>query len=311
MNIDQIKEIPVGTIVEKLGGEFEKNIGQRDRYKSPFREEKKGSFFVFINDNKWTDFGNSGGKPSGDGLDLICEYLRLKGSSHTTKDGLAHAREILNGISNEKLTRRNVGDAPDNTLVIDQVRDELSPSTLRYVRETRNIQDRGLIRQYVKQVHFHFEKTPDIRLYGAGLKSDKGGFEIRGETKNNNFKYAGGEKSITKIKGTDRSRLSIFEGGYDFLTHLDRNNLKVPETDVIILNSTNLLKDAIPVIHEKQYTSIDVFRDNDQAGIKMFEALKAEFPKTDIQDKSILYKGFEDYNEMHRQTAQKKSRSLS
>lgn len=301
MNISQLKKIPVEDLVTKLGGTHVKSMsGNREVYSSPFRSDSSGSFYVYTDNNKWNDFGHVGRK-SGDGLDLLREYLNIQGKSDTVSDGLALGEQLFGGLTLPNIENRERVKAESNKLVVDSVRDELSPSTLNYVKG-RGITDMGIIRANLKQVHFHFEKTPDRRFYAAGFYSDKGGYELRGKTKTNELKYASGEKSITKIKGEDRSKLSVFEGFFDYLTHLQREGIKTPSTDVIVLNSANLINEAVPVMQDKDYKSIDVYRHNDGPGKEVLEVIKNEMKHATVNDMIGLYRGFSDYNDMHKLT---------
>ncbi len=299
--VSALRKIPVEDIVEKLGGEFVES-GRSLRYTSPFRDEKKGSFYVYTDNNKWHDFGHVG-KKSGDGLDLICEYLSEKSQPHTPKDGLAFAEKLLAGLEiNRPHHRRKLTTGNSNKIVIDQVRDQLSPSTLNYVKG-RGIFSMGIIRNHLKQVHFHFNKTPEKRWYASGFPSDKEGFEIRGRVGDFQIKYAHGKKAVSSFQGSSpKGEVNIFEGFFDYLTHLQREGISTPETDTIVLNSNNMVNQAIAQIKDKGYQSINLYKQNDAPGTKVLAALQEAFPNMKINDMSIQYKGFNDYNEFHQHT---------
>ena len=101
----------------------------------------------------------------------------------------------------------------------------------------------------------------------------------------------------------DQSLLRIdFEGFFDYLTQLQREDISTPETDTIVLNSNNMVNQAIAQIKDKGYQSINLYKQNDTPGTKVLAALQEAFPNMKINDMSIQYKGFNDYNEFHQHT---------
>ena len=64
--------------------------------------------------------------------------------------------------------------------------------------------------------------------------------------------------------------------------------------DAIILNSVSNVNKAIPVL--KDYTPINCYLDNDNAGTTALAELTAKYGATVI-DRSTLYSGFNDLND--------------
>jgi hypothetical protein len=58
---------------------------------------------------------------------------------------------------------------------------------------------------------------------------------------------------------------------------------------------------GIEKIKESDYEEINLFKQNDSTGEKVYANFKEAFKDTDIviNDKSSLYKGYEDFNDMH------------
>ncbi|MEQ6169150.1 toprim domain-containing protein [Ekhidna sp. MALMAid0563] len=301
---DKLKQMPIQDIVSILGGKEQGEGSKGIRYTSPLREEKKGSFWVFPQDNKWHDFGHSG-KKGGDAIDLIREYLKVSGHNHTYGDALRFAEtQVLNESVDIKHNNKSSFSSKSNSVVIDSIRDELSPSLIDYCKQ-RGITSRGLIRENIKQVYYKFEKDLNTGeasdkkpFFAIGFANDTDGFEIR----NKYVKYASGSKSITSIKGSSNGNsCDVFEGFFDYLSYLERNGLKKPLNDVIVANSANLVGDVIHKINNKGYDQVNVYGDNNVAGQNMLKEIKSNV-KAPVNDMSVEYKGFEDLNEYHRQT---------
>lgn len=301
---DRLKRMPIEEIVVILGGQHKGQGSKGLRFTSPLRDESKGSFYVFPQDNKWHDFGHTG-KKGGDAIDLIREFLKVGGHNHSYGDAMKFAEtQVLNGAVDISNTKSNSFQAKSNSVIISDVRNELSPSLIDYCKG-RGIITKGLIRENVKQVYFKFEKdlgsgenSDKKPFFGIGFANDTGGYEIR----NKFVKYASGSKSITRIKGSGNGNTcDIFEGFFDYLSYLERNGLKRPINDVIVSNSANLVGDVIHTVNNKAYEHLNIYGDNNVAGKKMVEEIRANV-KSEVKDMSENYRGFEDLNEYHRQT---------
>ena len=84
----------------------------------------------------------------------------------------------------------------------------------------------------------------------------------------------------------------MFEGFIDYLSALTLDIIN--GADAIILNSVSNVNKAIPVL--KDYTAINCYLDNDNAGTMALAELTAVYGSTVI-DRSTLYSGFNDLNE--------------
>lgn len=301
MNINEFRKIPIQDIVEKLGGQFIKDKGGRLQYTSPFRDEKAGSFYVYTNNNKWYDFGHTGTIQKGDGIDLVREFLGVKGVDNSVSDALGYFEGYKPEPIKNHLPKPDKSNIKENRLIIDQVRDSLSPSSVRYMSEIRGISNIGIIRANLKQVHFHFEKTPEKSLYAVGFENIKGGFELRAKA-SIEMKYAAGTKAVTHLKGSQANgKIDVFEGFTNYLTHLQRLGISQNVNDTLVLNAATLVNEGLDVVKNDNYNEVNVFKDNDVTGEKVLNAFKTGFDGSNavVNDKSDLYKGFEDYNAMH------------
>ena len=122
------------------------------------------------------------------------------------------------------------------------------------------------------------------------------GFEAR----NALFKgFVGIGKNVMFHKGTNQTKLMIFEGFTDFLSYLTMKNLNEPDGDTLVLNSTALKTRALPYIENPQYEGIQLFLDNDEPG-NICAAYFLDAAKTEnIADMRTHYLKHNDLNEWH------------
>ena len=57
MTSQEANSIPLGDILARYGYKPSRRYGGYDMYSSPFRRDSSPSFKVFINENRWYDFG--------------------------------------------------------------------------------------------------------------------------------------------------------------------------------------------------------------------------------------------------------------
>ena len=142
--------------------------------------------------------------------------------------------------------------------------------------------------KWFKEIHYTYNEK---RYFGVGFQNDLGGYITRNALMKhpNNIGIAG----IMTIKSANTQSIAIFEGYFDYLSAMVYYGRNAPTNTVIILNSVSNLKQAFPLILEA--TKINLFLDNDTAGRKAMEAIKAT-GKTVI-DHSSIYANYNDFNE--------------
>jgi hypothetical protein len=93
------------------------------------------------------------------------------------------------------------------------------------------------------------------------------------------------------------SLLQVFEGFMDFLSYLSKDQPSQPVGAVLVLNTTNLWRRALPYIADPRFQEVRLYLDNDAAGgaatRKLFE--NASDPSK-LADMRQHYAGFEDLN---------------
>tara|TARA_B110000977_G_scaffold187373_1_gene254420 strand:- start:231 stop:500 length:270 start_codon:yes stop_codon:yes gene_type:complete len=82
----------------------------------------------------------------------------------------------------------------------------------------------------------------------------------------------------------------------DFLSFLTIRKNPNPECAVLVLNSTNLWRHALPHIQDKRFDEIELFLDNDTAGDAVAKQFAESLTTAKIKDMHGSYKGFDDLN---------------
>jgi Toprim-like len=176
-------------------------------------------------------------------------------------------------------------------LVLEQIKPfGTSPSLTDYIVQQRKI-NAAVANQYLKEVHFKNTESGK-NYFAAAFGNDSSGFEIR----NAFFKSSINGKDMTFLKGKSNESIAIFEGFVDFLSFLTLKKIRHPETDVLILNSIAFKEKAINLIKSQNYSSIDMWLNNNKAGK---ETLLFFIENTDcaIIPQNHLYLDFNDLNE--------------
>jgi 5S rRNA maturation endonuclease (ribonuclease M5) len=84
----------------------------------------------------------------------------------------------------------------------------------------------------------------------------------------------------------------------DFLAFLSYQGINQFQNSVIILNSVSLRKQALDIINNYHFSKIYLFLDNDDAGVTTKQFFIDHLKNQHITDKSNLYKGYKDFNQM-------------
>jgi hypothetical protein len=288
MNINQAQQIPLATLLARLGYTPVKTYkgGIELAFRSPFRQETTASFFVNVHKNVWNDFGDSGGTV----LDFVMRYRS------TDVRGALNYLETVFGTAffqlEAQMNTPSVKYAPQSeTLVLEQIKPfGTSPSLTDYIVQQRKINSL-VANQYLKEVHF--KNMESVKSYfAAAFGNDSGGFEIR----NAFFKSSINGKDMTFLKGKNSESIAIFEGFIDFLSFLTLKKLRQAETDVLVLNSIAFKEKAVNFIKAHNYTSTEMWLNNDKAGKETLHFF-IENTECAVVPQNHLYLDFNDLNE--------------
>ena len=300
MNCKQFNNIPLEEVLLSLGHLPTKQNEKEAWYLNPFANESQASFKVDKRINLW--FLHSEGI-GGNNTDFFQKYF-----SYSVKEVLNWA-STQNFSSFQKQIFLHRQESLTHNYQITEIKELQNTHLKNYLRE------RGLssdIYPCVKEIHFTMD---DKKLYAIGFENISGGFELR----NSFYKGAvlkkdlsvlqlgienklSGNKSShtnniqpyintdTKDNVTDRKAV-VFEGFMDALSFIELQ--KNFTGDLLVLNSTSLLKEAIE--HLKSYSEIFLFLDNDKAGKNCKAELLESFPQA--KDHSGLYSPHKDLND--------------
>lgn len=275
MKLDTIKNISIQAYLQSIGFEPKNQSGNRVFYLSPFRpQEKTPSFAVRPKQNDYIDFATGQG---GDIIKFVERYhtvdfkeaVRLLQSF----DGTAKT-ESFSFVCNEETKQ---------PFQLKKIKPLENQALLQYLTE-RKIK-LSVARMYLKEAYYNAKE------FALAFENDLGGFELRNKIK----KFSTSPKTITSIKGKNKTAVLLFEGFMDFLSYLTIKNIETPEYDTIILNSTkniHLAKDLLA-----NYSKIFCILDNDETGKSLLNDMCKNFVSNSIIDCSVKYQGYEDLND--------------
>jgi hypothetical protein len=276
MNANQARQISIEKVLQKLNHLPLKIIGNDYWYLSPFRTEVTPSFKVNLKLNRWFDHGEQiGGNiidflvhKFGFSISEALEYLK------PFECDFSFQKPILDYSNPEKRQNNFI----NKTIPIQHI------ALVQYL-ESRQIKNYKEVKQ-LKEIHYTIN---DKDYFGIGFQNNSEGWEIRSKY----AKICLGKKDITLITNESKT-LRIYEGFFDYLSFVQvRENLRMEESDYLILNSVALLLKNVPVLIN--YTSIELYLDNDDAGNNYTELIRKQFEQ--VVDCRKLYREYEDLND--------------
>jgi hypothetical protein len=276
MNCTEINQINTEELLRHFQIEPVRRNGVELLYRAPYRSDNKPSLSVNIVKNVWTDHATGQG---GSNVDLLLLIYNVKSVS-----------EVLKRFNNENFivspsrNNREKKGTPSNELL--SVKDLQNCLLIQYVK-ARGI-DLELAKTYLKEVHYSNKYG---RFFAIGFGNNRG-YELR----NGIMKHpiCIGKKSISIIEN-DSNQVLIFEGFFDFLSHLQLQKSPLLES-AIVLNSVSQISKAIGYLKEKNELQINLYLDNDTTGKDATNTLMNLF-KGRVKDRSIEYSKHKDLNE--------------
>ena len=237
---------------------------------SSFLPETHASLKVSKVKNLWFDHGSGFG---GNNLDLI---LRLYDLS------LLDAHDFLSDIPSSFSFHPQIFEPQKNDGIIIKTVCPIWHNGLKIYLNERNIILQSA-NKYCKEVHYSRKGN---YYFSIGLQNDSGGWELR----NTYYKSSSSPKDINYLSNGG-NRLVVTEGMFDFLTV---TNFRHDNMSYLNLNSLSFLKRAMN--HIERFKHVELYLDNDKAGNEATEWLIQKHKG--CIDKSNLYQGYKDRNEM-------------
>jgi hypothetical protein len=141
----------------------------------------------------------------------------------------------------------------------------------------------------LSEVYYHVTDGKGVckRFHAVGWQNELGSWEVR----NQYFKGSLGHKAITFI-GRDAGSLAIFDTCFSYLSWLIDNPCAFDS--ILIINAPNLLESAMS--KAKVFLKISVYFNRSPDGLHRSVEFKRTLPWA--VDRSIIYEGYNDYNEM-------------
>ncbi len=277
--IKEIKSIPLAAFLSQLGHEPTARKGTRLWYKSPLRQEQTPSFKVETTRNCWYDFGIGNG---GNIIDLATELYQS-----------TDLRYLMRCIANSypvPSVHTVASSFPQQHSAPSMERFEVMP--LEHRALVAYLQERGIPAHIAKANCKEAHYGVNGKLYFAvAFENVSRGWELR----NRYFKGCRGRKDISYLpwsRDGPSTESALFEGFIDYLSALTLDIIS--GADAIILNSVVNVNKAVPYL--KDYTAINCYLDNDNAGQTALAELKAIYGSIVI-DRSTLYSEFNDLND--------------
>ena len=273
MDARQMREIPIADFLNAMGIHPTKQKGNALWYSAPYRMERRPSFKVDINRNVWFDFGIGKG---GDIFDLAGEFIGsedfLLRAAFIARNG-ACPLPVMEQSPREKEREPSFEDI--------WVRPLQDSKLLGYLRE------RGIFADTVitncEEVRY---RVHGKRYYAIGFRNNAGGLELR----NRFFKGCIPPKDIS-LKRNGSEVCAVFEGFMDYFSAMQ---LGIIASNWLVLNSVSNMEKALKVLGG--YHRIECYLDNDNAGRRTLERLRADFGEKVI-DRSSLYADHKDLND--------------
>lgn len=285
MNTEQAKKLSLPHLLEKLGHTPSKVTkgGNELWYPSPFRKETDASFHTSFIGGKWiwNDFGDIGGTV----VDFAMRYWDCRSIS----EALAHLDQYAPGAARSDTKpdlfsfhqhphREAVENfLPDRQLQLIETKPITSPAILNYLSRERSI-PAELAKRYLVEIRYQ-NTGVGKSFFGFGMRNESGGHEVRVALASHKFKSAIDARDITVIPGSDPNdtSASLFEGMTDFLSLLVMQGKTALPGRAIIMHSLSSHARTVDYLRNNAAQEIRTYLDNNDAGQKGTEKLKAEF----------------------------------
>jgi len=301
MNCKQFNSIGLEEVLATLGHLPSRQNEKEAWYLSPFGPESKASFKIDRPSNRWYLFSEGIG---GNNTDFMQKYLNTS---------VTEVLQWASGRNFYSFHQQNNVPKPTKTYEIDQILQLRHPNLKNYLWQ------RGLSSKtypYVKEVWFTLGGK---KLYAIGFENLSGGFELRNSiyqgsvfkkdislfqiNKTDSTENSIDRNTIKLPEGNGSGVVSVFEGFMDALSFIE---LQKPfKGDLLILNSVALLKRAMQQLGD--YADINLFLDNDKAGIKCSNEIIKAYPHA--KDFSHIYSDHKDLNQYLMEKRQRQTRS--
>lgn len=287
MNTQELNMMPIKDYLASNNIHPVKDRGYYGMYHSPFREDSNASLKVDFSKNLWIDFGaNEGGT-------LIDLVMRMR--SCDFKEAVAHLEQKYQDNvpepDNFSFHGKSFSAKPEpvrQTIAVLKIQSLTNQALIDYLDERYINLD--ITRQHCKEIHY---SVGSKEYYAIGFKNDSGGYVLR----NKYFKGCTSSDitTHTSVDTSNKEACLVFESFTDYLSFLTLKNMDRPKQDAVILNSVHNLSKAMDFI--RSHKQVYAYLDNDDAGRRTTEAIKANCRENTVSDQSAHYAKYKDLND--------------
>lgn len=281
MNCKQFNSISLDEVLLSLGHLPTKQNEKEAWYLNPFASESQASFKLNKRLNVWYLHSEGIG---GNNTDFMKKYLDT-----SVSEVLDWAKKQNFSSFHQQVQVRK----SEPNYRIDEILDLQNPNLKKY------LQERGLSSktyEYIKEVRFTIGEK---KLYAIGFENLSGGFELRNSFYKGSllkkdisiFNLNSNVQDISNFQDKSIKSVAVFEGFMDALSFIEMQ--KSFSGDILVMNSIALLNKSIEYL--KNCSHINLFLDNDNAGIKCKSLIIKSFPEA--KDHSGIYSNHKDFNE--------------
>lgn len=306
MNINQAKCIPLERYLAHQGHEpaSAKHGGRELWYHSPIRDgDKSPSFKVDTVKNLWYDHGAAQG---GTIIQLVTEMfacdvrdaLRYLDATGLYSPTLASPQMSRGASRRSDIPSAKLPVAGEKEKGTEKAPFELtSQGPLKHLALLQYLTKRGIdhdvARKYLSEIKFKHPERPG-KYFALGYPAGDGF-----ETRNALFKcFVGTGKAVSFHDMPGMTRLQVFEGFMDFLSYLSQDTTTQLKGSVLVLNSTNLWRQALPYINDPRFDEVRLYLDNDDAGDAATRQLFENANESQkLLDMRSYYADYEDLND--------------
>ncbi|MCO5241904.1 MAG: CHC2 zinc finger domain-containing protein [Chitinophagaceae bacterium] len=297
LTVAEARKIDMVDYLSSLGFQAIKTRGEDYWYLSPFRQEQTPSFKINRRSNIWYDHG------SGDGGNIIDfgilyhrvdvrGFLELLTRDYRQSDFSFHPQlkkeSSISPVAGEKEK------ITDSKIIITATRQLSNVRLLHYLNERGIAPD--LASQFCREVDFHLYKKQHTAI---GFPNGMGGYELR----NPYFKGSSSPKTF-RFFDNGKKKLQVFEGFFDFLSWLSHFKDAWLTSNFLVLNSLSFFQRVKQTM--EAHSSIRLWLDQGTAGQAC--TIQAINSHPAYEDKSSLYKDFDDLNDWHVHQLKQKQR---
>ena len=277
LSCERARSICIEKTLAKLGHFPSRKSEKEAWFLSPLRSETQASFKVSFQLNRWYDFGIGKG---GNVIDLVCLILNC-----SVKEALAHLSDempISFSYQDNQFERRKRKRVSKNKVL--KVNPIGHPALKEYLLS--RIIPLEVAETYCREIWYECNGR---KYYALGLQNHLGGWELR----NLYSKSSTTPKCYSLVNNGERN-LIVLEGIFDLLSLAVISPEEIKASDLVILNSLSFIPEVLPFFED--YETVNLCLDRDTSGRQTTTEILSN--RSNCKDKSTLYEGFKDFNEM-------------